>query len=131
MKLVVKSDSEHRKLRGFLSIFLLISVIALGNFAAAFESITIPLEVKEPLEILDYPSGFSLYPGENVTFQITVENHASVTYFVEFDFLSNDTNYQERYVTFSEYNYTIAPGTTANQTLHRLHPVLRLFSMTP
>ena len=103
---------KPRRLRVFLVISLLISVVALGSFAAcAIESVSIPLEVKEPLEILDYPSGFSLYPGETVDFEITVENHASVTYFVEFDFLLNDTDYQARYVTFSEYNYTIAPGT--------------------
>ncbi len=71
---------------------------------------SIPLEVKEPLEILDYPSGFSLYPGENVTFQITLENYAPITYFVEFDFVLNDTDYQARYVSFSSYNYTVAPG---------------------
>ena len=102
--------TKPRKLRAFLAIFLLFSAMALGSFAAAFEPITISLEVKEPLEILDYPSGFSLYPGENVTFEITVENHASITYFIEFDFVLNDTEYQQRYVTFSSYNYSIAPG---------------------
>jgi hypothetical protein len=107
---LVRSVGEHHKLRGFLSIFLLISIIVLGSFATAFESINIPLEVKEPLEILDYPSSFSLYPGENVTFQITVENHAPVTYFAEFDFALNDTDYQSKHVTFSSYNYTISPG---------------------
>jgi hypothetical protein len=111
VKLVVRSDGEHRKLRGFLTIFLLISVLALGSFAAAFESITIPLEVKEPLEILDYPSSLSLYPGENVTFQVTVENHAPITYSMEFDFALNDTDYQAKYITFSSYNYSIVPGT--------------------
>jgi hypothetical protein len=84
----------------------------LGSFAAgAFESFNISLEVKEPLQILDYPSGFSLYPGETLDFEIAVQNHASVTYFVEFDFRLNDTDYQARYVTFSDNNYTIAPGT--------------------
>jgi hypothetical protein len=107
---LVRAVIEHRKLRGFLSIFLLISVIVLGSFAAAFESITIPLEVKEPLEVLDYPNSFSVFPGENVTFWITVENHAPLTYFVEFDFLLNDTNYQELYVSFSSYNYSVESG---------------------
>jgi hypothetical protein len=109
---VVGSVGKPRKLRVFLVISLLISVIALGSFAAcAFESMSIPLEVKEPLEVLDYPSGFSFFPGANVTFEITVENHAPITYFVEFDFVLNDTDYQEKYVAFSSYNYSIASGT--------------------
>ena len=109
---VLGSVKKPLRLRVFLTISLLISIVALGSFAAcAFESVSIPLEVKEPLEILDYPSSFSLYPGETVTFEITVQNHASVTYFVEFDFLLNDTDYQAKYVTFSNHNYSIAPGT--------------------
>ena len=91
---------------------LLILTITLGSFAVyAFQSTSIPLEVKEPLEILDYPSGLSLFPGENVTFDITVQNLASIPYFVEFDFCLNDTDYQAKYVTFSNQNYSIAPGT--------------------
>jgi hypothetical protein len=107
---VVGSVGKSRKLWAFFAILLLFSVIVLGSFAAAFESFNIPLEVKEPLEVLDYPSGFSLYPGENVTFEITIENHAPITYSVEFDFVLNDTDYQEKYVTFSSYNYSIVPG---------------------
>ncbi len=107
---MVGSVGKPQKLRAYIAIFLLISAMVLGTFAAAFESFTIPIEVKEPLEVLEYPSGFSLYPGENATFEITVENHAPITYFVEFDFILNDTDYQERYVTFSSYNYSIAPG---------------------
>jgi hypothetical protein len=91
---------------------LLISTVAIGSFAAyALQPMSIPLEVKEPLEILDYPSGFSLYPGETVTFDITVRNLASVTYCVELDFHLNDTEYQSKYVTFSNTNYSIPPGT--------------------
>ena len=74
------------------------------------QSVNIPVEVKEPLEILDYPSDFSLYAGENVTFEITVQNKASVSYFVVLDFRLNDTEYQTKYVTFSSYNYSVAPG---------------------
>ena len=107
---VFRTITKPRKLRAFVALFLLVSAMALGSFAAAFEPITIPLEVKEPLKILNYPSGFSLYPGENATFEITVENLASITYFIEFDFVLNDTEYQERYVTFSSYNYSITPG---------------------
>jgi hypothetical protein len=52
-----------------------------------------------------------MYPGENVTFDITVQNLASVTYFVQFDFHLNDTEFQAKYVTFSDNNYTVLPGT--------------------
>lgn len=98
-------------LRVLLAASLLISIAALGSVAAAFHPISIPLEVKDPIEILDYPSGFSLYPGETVTFDITVQNLASVIYFVEFDFRLNDTAYQARYVAFSNHNYSVVPGT--------------------
>jgi hypothetical protein len=107
-----ESVRKRRELRVFLIITLLLSTVTVASFAAyALQSASIPLEVKEPLEILDYPSGLSLYPGENVTFEITVQNLASVTYFVELDFRLNDTEYQARYVTFSNCNYSILPGT--------------------
>lgn len=109
---MLKSTKKLRSLRILIAIILLICIITLGVFAAyALQSITIPLEIKEPLEILDYPEGFSLYLGETVTFDITVQNHASVTYFAEFDFRLNDTEYQTKYVTFSNHNYSIPPGT--------------------
>jgi hypothetical protein len=107
-----ESVRKRSALRVFLIIALLLSAVIVASFAAyALQSVSIPLEVKEPLEIIEYPSGLSLYPGENVTFEITVQNSASVTYFVEFDFRLNDTKYQARYVTFSNYNYSIVPGT--------------------
>ena len=87
----------------------LVPVGVLGSYN--WQSVDIPVEVKEPLEILDYPLGFSFYPGENVTFEVTVQNEASVSYFVVLDFRLNDTEYQNRYVTFSSYNYSVAPGT--------------------
>jgi len=109
---VLKSLKKPRSLRVFLSISLLISIVALGGFAAfALESLQIPFEVKEPLEILDYPPSFSLYPGETINFEITIQNHASITYFLELDFHLNDTDYQAKYVTFSDHNYSITPGT--------------------
>lgn len=109
---MLESLKKPRSPRGFLAISLLISIVALGGFAAfALESLQIPLEVKEPLEILDYPTSFSLYPGETIDFEITIQNHASVTYFLELDFRLNDTDYQAKYVTFSDHNYSITPGT--------------------
>jgi hypothetical protein len=105
-------SAKKLRLRAFLAISLLISIVTLGSFAAyAFQSISIPLEVKEPIEIIDYPSGFSLYSGETVTFEITIQNLASVTHFVELDFRLNDTEYQAKYVTFSNTNYSVPSGT--------------------
>lgn len=107
-----ESVRKRSALRVFLIIALLLSALIVASFAAyALQAVSIPIEVKEPLEIIDYPSGLSLYPGENVTFEITVQNLASVTYFVEFDFRLNGTEYQARYVTFSNHNYSILPGT--------------------
>ncbi len=101
---------SKKRIQVFLLSTLLISIISVGSFAVyAMHPVDVPVEVKEPLEILDYPTGFSLYPGETVNFNFTVENSASVNYFQEFDFLVNDTSYQ-KYVTFSNYNYSILNG---------------------
>jgi hypothetical protein len=109
---VSETRKAWHKPRLFL-IALLISTLSLTGLAVqAFQSVNIPFEVKEPLEILEYPSGFSVYRGETVTFDFTVQNLASVTYFEEFNFLLNDTDYQANYVTFSNHNYSIPPGVT-------------------
>jgi hypothetical protein len=74
-------------------------------------NVNIDLDVKEPIEILDYyPSQFSLYPGETAEFNITLLNRASLNYSVVLDFQLNDTNYQNHYVTFSNEIYTVIPG---------------------
>jgi hypothetical protein len=86
----------------------------MGIFAGyALQTASVPLEVKEPLEILDYPSNLSLFPGETIAFNITVHNAASVNYTIFLELRLNDTNYQAQYVTFSNENYTIVPGTQA------------------
>ena len=89
----------------------MISIISISGIVVyAMQPVSIPLEVKEPLTILDYPTGFSLYSGETITFEFTIENLASVTIFQEFDFQLNDTDYQSMYVKFSDHNYSILPG---------------------
>lgn len=75
-----------------------------------WKTLTIPLEVKEPIEILHYPSKLSLYPGETEEFNITVQNHASVNYSVILDFHLSNTTYQTSYVTFSSQIYVVVPG---------------------
>jgi hypothetical protein len=74
-----------------------------------WKTLTVPLEVKEPIEILYYPTDLSLYPGENMTFYVTVVNHASLNYSVLLDFKLSNTTYQTSYVTFSNTIYTVLP----------------------
>ena len=108
----MQTNRTKQKIRLFLFATLLISIISISGFAAyAMQPVNIPLEVKGPLTILNYPTNFSLYAGETINFEFTVENLASVTYFQEFYFTLNDTNYQTQYLTFSNHNYSIPPGT--------------------
>jgi hypothetical protein len=103
---------KRRRIQALLVSLILISSVTVGVFTSyALQPVSIPLEVKEPLEILNYPSSFSLYPGETATLTVTVQNLASVTYFVALDFRLNDTQYQTKYVTFSANNYSVVPGT--------------------
>jgi hypothetical protein len=94
-----------------LVVVLLITGVITGVSAYyVWQTLTIPLEVKEPLEILHYPSQLELYPGENLTFDITVLNHASVNYSVGLNFSLSDFTYQVNYVTFSNIVYIVKPG---------------------
>jgi len=102
---------------------LLISIISISGLVVyAMQSVSIPLEVKEPLQILEYPSGFSIYAGETTTFEFTIENLASATIFQEFEFTLNDTNYQRKYVTFSNHNYSLTPGINKLQAWLTISP---------
>ena len=91
----------------FLSAVTLSTVI-LGGYA--LQSTTTPLEVKEPLEILNYPSALSFFPGQTIDFNITIKNSAPVTYNISLDFTLNDTVYQAKYVTYSKNIYAVASG---------------------
>jgi hypothetical protein len=93
----------------FTLMILLVSVGVTGVYAA-LQPVTVPLEVKEPLEILAYSSVLSLYPGETVLINVTVEDHASVGYNATLIFSLNDTGYQNKYVNFSSNVYVIEPG---------------------
>jgi len=94
----------------WLIVILLLSGIGVGILADyVWKTITLPFEVKEPLEILFYPSNFSLYPGENKEFNVTVMNHASRNYTVLLDFSLDNATYQDNYVTFSNETYTVIP----------------------
>jgi len=96
-----------------LWLIAIILISAIGSGALGYyiwTRLTIPLEIKEPIEILDYPSQLSLYPGENKSFQISLVNHASINYSVILDFSLNNTTYQANYVTFSNEIYRVTPG---------------------
>jgi len=95
------------------TLFVLIMLVGACIAATAYAYLTfvIPFEVKEPLEVLDYPSQLSLFPGETVEFNVTVQNHASESYYVKLDFMLENTSYQADYVVFSNLTYSIDPGT--------------------
>jgi hypothetical protein len=68
-------------------LWLVAILIGLAVAAAYYIYIlTIPLEVKEPLELVSYPNKLSLYPGQTVNFDVVIRNHASINYTVYLDF---------------------------------------------
>lgn len=89
---------------------LLISGVGGISAYYVWETVIMNFEVKEPLEILYYPTELSLYPGETEEFNITLENHASVNYSVILDFSLDNTTYQNNYVKFSNEIYTVILG---------------------
>lgn len=94
----------------WLIVTLLVSGIGVAVLTDyVWKTITMPFEVKEPLEILSYPSELSLYPGETDEFNVTVMNYASRNYTVLLGFSLDNTTYQESYVTFSNETYTVVP----------------------
>jgi len=94
-------------------IFLLVSMLLIASLGlvggSSPESETIQLEVKEPLEILPFNPSLSLFPGETLEFNVTVQNHASMSYNACLSFSLNDTAY-EKYVEFSNTVYEVDPG---------------------
>ena len=96
-------------LKGLIILVILLASTAIAGSYAALQSETVPLEVKEPLEILAYNSTLSLYPGETLKFTVSVANHATVSYNATLSFSLNDSEYQEKYVTFSNATYELKP----------------------
>ena len=92
---------------------ILISFCA-GAFAVyTILTLRIPFEVTEPLEVMNYPQAINLYPGENVTLNIIILNHASQQYMVFLNFSLDNSNL-DGFVTFSQEDYAVIPG---SQTL--------------
>jgi len=109
MKKIIKIGKHSIQI--WLIIVPLISVIGAGVLAYhVWNTLIIPLTVKEPIEILNYPSELSFFPDETEEFNITVQNHASVNYSVILDFSLDNTTYQDNYVTFSNEIYTVISG---------------------
>lgn len=69
--------------------------------------------MKEPLEIVGYPTIVEVYAGGNTTFAVNITNHASVPYRVALEFSLNDTFYQTTYVTFSNQTYIVYQGASS------------------
>lgn len=75
-----------------------------------WKTFTVQVEIKEPIEILHYPSSLSLYPGETKEFNVTVLNSANVNYFVLLIYTMNDSDYQDKFATFKDDTFRVVPG---------------------
>ena len=95
-------------------LLLLLAVAVLGPIAIALTYMwatrSTTFVVEEPLSITSFPSGVSTHPGENITLDIAIENNADINYSVILNFIVNDTEYQQTYMSFSNLTYTIGPG---------------------
>jgi len=90
---------------------VLLVCLAIGSVIAyVFVTIKFPVNVEEPLSVVDYPNFLELFPNMTQSFNITINNAAPVNYLVALNFSLNDTVYQESYVTFSHEIYTVIPG---------------------
>ncbi len=89
---------------------ILAATIGLAVFGQYLTTVNVPLQVKAPVEILSYPTEWTLYPGQMAKFNITVMNHAPVNYSAVFEFQTSNSSYQSNYLTFSNETYTVVPG---------------------
>jgi hypothetical protein len=101
-----------------------VSVVGVALFFVGYASymattqIAVPFNVKDPIELTNYPSSVSVYPGDVATFEVTVINHAShVRFGVEWNLSLGNKTYEDNYViSTSRGDYYIYPG-TQNVTL--------------
>jgi len=99
------------KILTILAIISSVSIFSIRTLAnQSLMPTSIPIEVKDPIEIIDYPSGFSLFPGETLEFDVTLQNIGPMNYSCILEFIINDTAYQNKYIKFSNEIYTVAPG---------------------
>jgi hypothetical protein len=97
-------------MRQLIAVFLIIVTCGVAIAVYAWQTITIPIGIKEPIEVLSYPSQLSLYPGQTLWFNVTIYNQAPVTYVVALVFHMGNATYQSEYVIFDSENYTVTPG---------------------
>jgi hypothetical protein len=74
------------------------------------QTLTLNVRVTEPIEVLNYPSTITLYPGETVNFSVTIQNHASLNYTVFLGLHLENATYEHDYVNFSSLTYFVHPG---------------------
>jgi hypothetical protein len=109
--------------RFLVPLWLVAILIGLGVAAAYYiYTLTIPLEVKEPLEVVSYPNKLSLYPGQTINFNVVIRNHASINYTVYLDFSLDNATYQNNYVEFSQEMYIVSPGENILKAWVRVEP---------
>jgi len=108
----------------FLVPLWLIAILIASGVAAAYYiyTLTIPLEVKEPLELVSYPNKLSLYPGQTINFDVVIRNHASINYTVHLDFSLDNATYQNNYAEFSQEMYIVSPGDNILKAWVRVEP---------
>ncbi len=100
-----------RKILAILAIVSSVSIFSVRSLPnQTLMPNSIPIEVKDPIEITDYPSGFSLFPGETQEFNVTLQNIGPMNYSCILEFILNDTAYQNKYIEFSSEIYTVLPG---------------------
>jgi hypothetical protein len=100
------------KILAILAIFSSVSIFSVRTLAnQSLMPTSIPIVVKDPIEILYYPSGFILFPGETQEFDVTLRNIGPMNYSCILEFSLNDTAYQNKYIEFSNEIYTVVPGT--------------------
>lgn len=102
-----------RKVKGvpvWALVALLVCSVVGGVASYIFSTVRVPVNVEEPLSVVAAPNLFELYPNMTQTFNVTVNDAATVDYLVALTFSLNDTVYQRSYVTFSNTTYTVLPG---------------------
>lgn len=102
-----------------VSVILLVASVAVLSAAMAaayyWASRTVPFSVEEPLTVANYPTIFTIHPGENNTLDIAITNSANINYSVVLTIVLNDTTYQQSYVQCSNNTYNIVPGSNQIQ----------------
>lgn len=108
---MAESKIKSTRIRCIIILAILLASSGVMGGYATLQSQSVPLEIKEPLEILSSSQSLSVYPGETLPLTVTVEDHASVSYKATLTFSLNDTDFQAQYVTFSDTIYEVQPGT--------------------